>query len=105
NGELPPGWDADLPHFPTDARGLATRVASGNVLQALSAKLPGLIGGSADLNPSTNTILKDAGDFEPPTRAGGDRQGSAGGGWSYAGRNIHFGVREHAMGAISNGLA
>jgi transketolase len=105
NGELPPGWDADLPHFPTDARGLATRVASGNVLQTLSAKLPGLIGGSADLNPSTNTILKDAGDFEPPTRAGGDRQGSAGGGWSYAGRNIHFGVREHAMGAISNGLA
>jgi transketolase len=105
NGELPPGWDANLPHFPADTRGLATRVASGNVLQALSAKLPGLIGGSADLNPSTNTVLKDAGDFGPSTMAGGDLQGSAGGGWSYAGRNLHFGVREHAMGAISNGLA
>lgn len=105
NGELPPGWDANIPQFPADARGLATRVASGNVLQALSAKLPGLIGGSADLNPSTNTVLKDAGDFGPSTMAGGDLQGSAGGGWSYAGRNLHFGVREHAMGAISNGLA
>jgi transketolase len=105
NGELPPGWDANIPQFPADARGLATRVASGNVLQALSAQLPGLIGGSADLNPSTNTVLKDAGDFGPSTRAVGDLQGSAGGGWNYAGRNLHFGVREHAMGAISNGLA
>jgi len=105
NGELPPGWDAHIPQFPADARGLATRVASGNVLQALSVQLPGLIGGSADLNPSTNTVLKDAGDFGPSTRAVGDLQGAAGGGWSYAGRNLHFGVREHAMGAISNGLA
>src|SRR5207249_10238078 len=86
-------------------RGLATRVASVNVLQALSATLPGLIGGSADLNPSTNTILKEAGDFGPSTRAVGDLQGTAGGGWSYTGRNLHFGVREHAMGAIMNGLA
>jgi transketolase len=105
NGELPPGWDANIPHFPADAQGLATRVASGRVLEAISATLPGLIGGSADLNPSTNTVLKDAGDFEPPALAVGDLQGSAGGGWSYAGRNLHFGVREHAMGASLNGIA
>jgi transketolase len=101
----PPGWDADIPRFVADAKGLATRVASGKVMAALAAKHPGLIGGSADLDPSTHTALKDAGDLEDPAHADGDRQGSAGGGWSYAGRNLHFGVREHAMGAIANGLA
>lgn len=103
--ELPSGWDANIPQFPPDAKGVATRAASEKVLAALAPKLPGLIGGSADLNPSTKTVLKNMGDFEHPQSAGGDRQGSSGGGWSYAGRNIHFGVREHAMGAILNGLA
>jgi transketolase len=74
-------------------------------MQALKSHLPGLIGGSADLNPSTNTELKEAGTFEHPARAVGDLQGTSGGGWSYAGRNLEFGVREHAMGAILNGLA
>ena len=105
NGELPPDWDADLPHFPADAKGLATRVASGKVMAAIGPKLAGLFGGSADLNPSTLTVLNGAGDFQNPAMAVGDLQGSSGGGWSYAGHNLHFGVREHAMGAILNGLA
>jgi transketolase len=104
-GELPSGWDAEIPQFPADAKGTKTRVASGDVLNAIAPRLPGLIGGSADLNPSTHTALKDLGDFENPEKAGGDMQGSAGGGWSYAGRNLHFGVREHGMGAILNGMA
>jgi transketolase len=104
-GELPPGWAANLPHFPADAKGLATRVASGSIMEAMSQTLPGLIGGSADLNPSTYTELSNAGNFEHPTTAVGDLQGSASGGWSYAGRNLQFGVREHGMGAILNGLA
>jgi transketolase len=104
-GELHQGWDANIPAFAADAKGLATRVASGKVLQAIAPRLPGLIGGSADLNPSTQTELKGAGDFQNPNAAGGNQQGSAGGGWSYAGRNLHFGVREHGMGAIVNGLA
>jgi transketolase len=66
---------------------------------------PALIGGSADLDPSTHTTLKGEGDFNPPARKDADTQGSAGGGWSYAGRNLHCGVREHAMGSIVNGLA
>ncbi|MGZ4035057.1 MAG: transketolase [Bacteroidia bacterium] len=103
--ELPSGWDKELPVFPTDAKGIATRVASGKVMQSFFKFLPGFIGGSADLNTSTHTELKDAGNFENPSMAVGDLQGSAGGGWSYAGRNLQFGVREHAMGAISNGLA
>jgi transketolase len=105
NGELPPGWDANLPQFPADAKGLATRVASGSIMEAISQTLPGLIGGSADLNPSTYTELHDAGNFENSAMAVGDLQGSASGGWSYAGRNLQFGVREHGMGAILNGLA
>jgi transketolase len=105
NGELPEGWDADLPEFPPDAKGMKTRVAGGKVMNAFAPKLPALVGGSADLDPSTHTALKDLGDFESPDVAGGDMQGSAGGGWSYAGRNFHFGVREHAMGSILNGIA
>ncbi|HEV8314006.1 MAG TPA: transketolase [Burkholderiaceae bacterium] len=104
-GELPPGWDADIPVFPADAKGMATRAASGKVMNAFAARLPEFTGGSADLDPSTKTLLKDQGDFNPPAPGGADLQGSAGAGWSHAGRNLHFGVREHAMGAIVNGIA
>ncbi|PFH04529.1 transketolase [Collimonas sp. PA-H2] len=102
---LPAGWDADIPIFPADAKGISTRVAGGKVMNAIAAHLPALIGGSADLDPSTFTALKGFGDFEPAGIVGGDRQGSDAGGWSSAGRNLHFGVREHAMGAIINGMA
>jgi len=102
--ELPTGWDAAIPVFAADAKGLATREASGKVMNAIAARLPALSGGSADLDPSTKTALKGLGDFNP-SAAGEDQQGSAGGGWSHSGRNLHFGVREHAMGAIVNGLA
>ncbi len=104
-GELPAGWDKEFPEFPADAKGIATREASGKTMQAIGKHLAGFIGGSADLNTSTNTELKDQGNFESPAMAVGDLQGSAGGGWSYAGRNLHFGVREHGMGSISNGMA
>jgi transketolase len=80
-------------------------VASGKVMNAIAPRLPALIGGSADLDPSTYTALKGLGDFEPPGIDAPDKQGSEGGGWTYAGRNLHFGVREHGMGAIMNGLA
>ena len=104
-GELPAGWEESIPDFPADAKGLATRVASGKVLNAIAPKLPTLIGGSADLNPSTHTVLQKLGDFESSERTFADSQGSAGGGFSYAGRNLHFGVREHGMGAACNGMA
>jgi len=104
-GELPKGWDTDIPIFPTDPKGMATRAASGKVLNSIVAKVPSLIGGSADLDPSTRTALTAMGDFENPRDEAGNLQGSTGGGWSYAGRNLHFGVREHAMGSIANGLA
>ncbi|MES1982664.1 MAG: transketolase [Pseudomonadota bacterium] len=104
-GELPPGWDADIPFFAADAKGIATRAASGKIMNAIAPRLPALTGGSADLDPSTNTALKGYGDFNPPATAQQDQQGSDSGGWSYAGRNVHFGVREHAMGAIINGMA
>ena len=104
-GELPKGWDTDIPIFPTDAKGMSTRVASGKVLNSIDRNLPSLIGGSADLDPSTHTALTAMGDFENPSGESGNLQGSSGGGWSYGGRNLHFGVREHAMGSIANGLA
>jgi transketolase len=104
-GDLPAGWDTDMPVFPADAKGMATRVAGGTVMNAIAPRLPALIGGSADLDPSTHTELKALGDFEPAEMAAVDTQGSDGGGWSRAGRNLHFGVREHAMGATVNGLA
>lgn len=88
SGDLPAGWDADLPVFPD--KPIATRVASGKVLNAFGAKLPGLFGGAADLDSSTKTYLDFSGDFE----AG-----------QYENRNMRFGVREHAMGAIANGMA
>jgi transketolase len=105
HGHIPEDWDKNIAAFAADSKGLATRAASGKVIQAFFQELPGFIGGSADLNTSTNTELKDAGNFESPAMKNGDLQGAAGGVWSYAGRNIQYGVREHAMGAISNGLA
>ena len=104
-GELPDGWDKDIPVFPADAKGLATRVAGGRVMNAVASRLPALIGGSADLNPSTFTALSGRGDFEPIGMNACDKQGAADGVWGYAGRNLYFGVREHGMGAIMNGLA
>ncbi len=105
DGKLPAGWDADIPTFPADAKGIATRAAGGKIMNAFAEKLPALFGGSADLDSSTNTNLKGLGDFNPAATAGEDTQGSDSAGWSRAGRNLHFGVREHAMGAVVNGLA
>jgi transketolase len=105
DGVLPDGWDAEAPVFPADAKGLATREAGGKVLGAIAPKLPALTGGSADLDPSTYTAVEGLGDFDPRATPDEDEQGSAGGGWGYSGRNLHFGVREHAMGSICNGMA
>ena len=105
SGALPADWQAAIPSFPADAKGVATRAASGKVLAALATKLPTLIGGSADLNPSTFTVLPKLGDFESPQRRSPISKASAGGGWGYGGRNLHFGVREHGMGAAFNGMA
>ena len=103
--ELPAGWDADLSTFPADPKGVATRKASEIVMQSLAKTIPELVGGSADLDPSTFTWLKEQGDFEAPARPKADgAQGAVGGVWSFAGRNMHFGVREHAMGSAVNGL-
>jgi transketolase len=90
--ELPEGWDRDLPRFPADPKGLATRESNAKVLNAVAKNIPWLIGGAADLAPSTKTRLTfdGAGDFEAD---------------NYAGRNFHFGIREHAMGAILNGMS
>jgi transketolase len=105
DGLLPEGWDRDLPEFAADPKGPATRKTSEAVLQALAPRLPELMGGSADLNPSTYTWLKECGDFQSADRKPADRQGAVGGAWDFSGRNIHFGVREHAMGAIASGMA
>ena len=88
-GELPAGWDQNIPTFPADEKGVAGRDASQKVLNAIAPSVPWLIGGSADLAPSTKTRMNEGGDF------GAD---------SYGGRNFHFGVREQAMGAILNGM-
>jgi transketolase len=90
--QLPTGWDKDVPTFPADPKGLAGRDASGKVLNVIAKNVPWLIGGSADLAPSTKTRLTfdGAGDFTAQ---------------NYAGRNFHFGIREHAMGSIMNGLS
>jgi len=104
-GELPKDWETAIPSFAADAKGVATRSASGKVINAIASKLPSLIGGSADLNPSTQTLIKNAGDFQSSDFKPLDAQGATNGGWSYQGRNLHFGVREHAMGAIANGMA
>jgi len=90
--QLPDGWDKDIPTFPADEKGVAGRESSSKVLNAVARNVPWLIGGSADLTPSTKTRIsaEGAGDFEAD---------------NYAGRNLHFGIREHAMGSILNGLS
>jgi len=108
-GELPEGWQERLPVFtPADGE-MATRDAGGKVLTALAGAVTNLVGGSADLNPSTKTALAGLGDFEgpkPTTAPGAPKtQGTTGGAWGYAGRNLHFGVREHAMAAAVTGMA
>lgn len=104
-GGLPEGWDKNIPAFQSDAKGMATRVVSGKVLNVIAPALPHIIGGSCDLDPSTHTALKDRGDFGNPKVIHGDQQGSVGKSWGFNGRNIHFGVREHAMGSMMNGMA
>jgi transketolase len=104
-GELPDGWREACPVFPPDSKGISTRVAGGKVLNALASHIPLLIGGSADLDPSTFTALAGMGDFQDPFLPADDRQGAVGGEWGYGGRNVHFGVREHGMAAAVNGLA
>jgi transketolase len=89
-GKLPDDWAAGLPEFPADAKGMASRASSGKVLNAIAAKLPDLVGGSADLAPSTNTWMTNSPAFAPDC---------------HEGRNIHFGVREHGMGSVVNGMA
>jgi len=90
HGKLPAGWDADIPTFPADPKGVAGREASGKVQNAIAKKVPWLIGGSADLGPSNKSLIAGAASFERD---------------SYGGRNLHFGIREHAMGAVCNGMA
>ncbi|MDQ3693426.1 MAG: transketolase [Chloroflexota bacterium] len=106
-GELPEGWDADLPTWEAGGKPIATRKASGETIAAFFPKIPTFIGGSADLNPSTNTGMKGAGDLQRPDGNPDPsiQQGLLGGPWGYDGRNIHFGVREHAMGSAVNGMA
>jgi transketolase len=92
---LPKGWDSDIPKFTPDAKGIATREASGKVLNAIAAKVPWVMGGAADVAGSTHVVLTfdDAGEFQPYSQLG-----------DYAGRNLRYGIREHAMCAIVNGL-
>ncbi|HEX4773483.1 MAG TPA: transketolase [Bryobacteraceae bacterium] len=104
-GKLPDNWKADLPKWKPEDKPLATRAAGGQALNALAKHIPNLVGGSADLNPSTNTALKGLGDFQPEGEGSSKEQGAVGGVWSYAGHNVAFGVREHAMGAAVNGMA
>ena len=103
-GKLPADWAADIPKWKPTDKAIATRVAGGEVMNGLAKHITNLMGGSADLNPSTNTALKGAGDFQPVV-AGASNMGAVGGEWDYAGRNVAFGVREHAMGAAVNGMA
>ncbi len=105
SGKLPDGWEAALEEFPGGTKDMATRKASEIVMQAIAGAVPDLAGGSADLNPSTFTWLKSMGDFESPALSAEGLHGMVGGTWDYTGRNIHFGVREHAMGSIASGLA
>ena len=104
-GTLPGNWDTGFPEFDRDPKGRATRRASETVMQYLGTCLSELFGGTADLNPSTLAWLKRYGDFQNPGSLHVDVQGAVGSRWDFGGRNIHYGVREHAMGSISNGLA
>ena len=105
NGALPACWERTLPDFPADPKGIATRAAGGKALNAVAAQISSLIGGSADLNPSTNTALKSRGNFQSPLTKEEAVQGAEAGPWDYSGANVAFGVREHAMGSILNGIA
>ncbi len=105
SGELPADWETALSPFPAGSKDVATRKASETIMQALAAKIPEMAGGSADLNPSTFTWLKNCGDFQSPATSPQGLHGMVGGDWNYLGRNIHFGVREHAMGSIAVGMA
>jgi len=105
NSILPKDWDRDIPVFSPDSKGLATRSAGGQVINAIASRVSSLIGGSADLNPSTNTALKGKGNFQGPPSGDEAVQGSVSGPWGYEGANIAFGVREHAMGSLLNGMA
>jgi transketolase len=90
NGKMPEGWQKEIPDFPADLKGQATRVSSGTILNAVAAKITNLVGGSADLAPSNKTLIDGAADYQAA---------------NYNGRNLRFGVREHAMGSILNGMA
>ena len=105
NAKLPEAWDRDIPLFPPNPKGIATRVAGGQVMNAIASHLPSLVGGSADLDPSTHTVLKGKGNFQCPGTGDDTLQGSVSGPWGYEGANIAFGVREHGMGSIINGIA
>ena len=108
-GELPKGWDAALPRFTPADGAMATRDAGQKTIVALAEVIPNLVGGSGDLDPSTRTALKGKGDFESPNftppEGAPPTQGMVGGPLGYGGRNIHFGIREHAMAAIATGMA
>jgi len=109
SGELPPHWDAKLPVLTPKDGEMATRDAGAKAIAVIAESVPNLVGGSADLDPSTRTMMKEKGDFQSPRVPEGGQtpptQGAAGGEWGYAGRNIHFGIREHAMTAILTGMA
>jgi len=104
-GDLPESWESALSEFPGGSKDVATRKASETVMQAIASRVPEFVGGSADLNPSCFTWLKDLGDFQSPLLSRDGLHGMVGGPWDYKGRNIHFGVREHAMGSITVGMA
>jgi transketolase len=104
-GDLPENWESAISAFPNGSKDVATRKASEMVMQAIALRVPEFAGGSADLNPSTFTWLKGLGDFQSPATSPAGLHGMVGGPWSFEGRNIHFGVREHAMGSIAVGMA
>jgi transketolase len=105
SGKLPQGWQSKMPKWTPSDKAISTRVAGGETLNALAKIIPTIMGGSADLNPSTETALKGLGDFQPAESGGAGTQGAVGGPWGNTGRNVAFGVREHAMGAAVNGMA
>jgi transketolase len=108
-GKLKPQWGAKLPVYTAADGEMATRDAGAAAIQVIADAVPNLVGGSADLDPSTRTAMKDKGDFQSPNVPKDGQspptQGTSGGVWGYAGRNIHFGIREHAMTAILTGMA
>ncbi|HNY50690.1 MAG TPA: transketolase [Smithella sp.] len=104
-GDLPDDWESAFNEFPNGSKDVATRKAGEIVMQSMAARIPELMGGSADLNPSCFTWLKGLGDFQSPQLSRDGLHGTVGGQWDYTGRNIHYGVREHAMGSIAVGMA